>query len=1102
MNHEKIQKRNYLTFSFRHSTCIAMILLFCLLFSSNLTWAQDKVASPEITVKGTVLDETNTPIIGASVLVIGTKNGTITDINGSFSIKAHSDGKLQISYIGYLPITVKPNDNLSQIVLKEDNAKLDEVVVTGYGKAKRAVVAGAITSIQMKEVADIPAPNLASVLSGRMPGVHVNEATGNPLGESTINVRINGTFSTTDEPLYVIDGFIRDISAFNRLDPSEVESISVLKDAAAAIYGVRGANGVVLVATKKGQTGPPKVSYSGSYGTNQGVNMPEMMSAYEQGVALNDMWNQQVVYQGADASKKPFFSSQELEHLKSVDYNWLKMGWKNANNSRHTLNVSGGSDKVHYFIGGSYMFADGNFTGLSLNRYGLRFGVDAELSKNLKANFSMDYTQKDTRMPYNQLDTEADRMYGTFSELVRTPRYIPAYINGLPVNYDATATGIHTLEMLNSDSYKTSNSTNTVGSMALEYTIPDVKGLKLSISGNYSKSAGNSKQLSTPYYIYGFAKDANYTHLLTDQQLPITNSNYKKIINNGNKIYESASNSYVYQLNPQISYANKFGKHDVAAFVMYEQSSGGGNGLSESRESVIIPNYEVMAGYATTAQVTESTINNETRRQSFIGRLNYIFDDKYIFESALRYEASTNFAPEYRWGLFPSVFLGWRVSEESFFKDNIRFMTNLKLRASAGRLGNDKATANQWRTSYGLNGTSLIGGSVLTTNLQPQNGGLVFYSSTWEKTNSYNVGADMCFFNELTVALDGFYKHTFDILDTPQSDFAQSGGITGKIPKLNYGILNAWGGEVEIEWNKKINKDFSFQIRGNFAYAMNKVIKKYENPGVKGTWADEEGKVSGGEVGYTCTGIARTQADVDNYIAYLKNNYATFHNGAIGTVASVGIAEKDMKPGMLMYKDVGSAPYKDAAGNWHDGAPDGIIDPQDVRTISKYSFNPYNYGFSFGCKWKSFTVEALFTGAFGSDVLFEKGFWTAASGGGRTGDFLSLYSNQLKEWYGNYWTENNINAKYPRLDGNSGGANRSTFWMRNGHELHLKTINVSYSLPTKLTKSVGIDQCRMFFQGSNLWTIINPYPYKDASVGFWSDYPMIRTLNLGINLMF
>ena len=1076
-------------------------ILLVLIFAKTISVSAQENAIKTITVTGNIKDPNNEPVIGATVKIENGTTGTVSDINGNFSLKAPINSNLLISYVGYTSQKVKATTIPISISLQEDAAKLDEVVVVGYGQVKRANLTGAVSSLAMKEVADIPAPNLASVIAGTMPGVHVSEPTGNPLGNSTISIRINGSFASTGDPLYVIDGFIRDVDAFNRIDPSEIESISVLKDASASVYGVRGSNGVVLIATKKGKVGKPKVSYSASYGSNQGINMPKMMTAYEQGVALNDLWTQNTLYAHSTTNYN-YFSEGELEKLKTIDYNWIEQGWKNSNNTRHTLNVSGGSSDVRYFIGASYMYADGNFSNLNVNRYSIKFGVDADITKNLKGNFSMDYAQKDANQPLNALDSEADRMYGTFSELVRTPRFYPAYINGMAVN---TGAGINALEMLQSGSYRKNNTTDISTGISLEYSFPQIKGLKATMSANYSRTSGYGKQLSKPYYIYSFVRENDFPHLFASTPLDISDANYRKEIENGDKIYESAAFGYAYQLNPQISYATKIGKHELNTMIMFEQSESGGNGLNESRQYVVIPNYEVMAGYQTTNQTTASNINTLTRRQSYIGRLNYNYADKYFLESAARYDASTNFAPGYRWGLFPSVSVGWRVSEETFFKDHVKFMNNLKLRASAGQLGNDRTAANQWRANYETNGYTLIGTEGLMTNLRPRNSGLVYYIASWETSNIYNGGIDMTFFNQLSLNIDGFFKHTYDILNAPKSIFPQSTGIGDDIvPSVNYGIQDAWGGEIELSYNKKINKDLSFKVSGNFAYSMNKVIKKYQSPGAIGTWKDENGKVAGGEVGYYCMGLARTQQDVDNYISYLKQNYIAYH-GVLdeSKILVMGLPISDLRPGMLMYKDVGSASYPDSDGNWHDGAPDGIINQDgDERIISKYAFNPFNYGLTLGSTWKNLSVSVMFTGAFGSNVIFEKGFWTAASGGGRTGAFLSENSNLLQEWYGNYWTENNTNAIYPRLDANSLRGYRSTFWMRNGHELHLKNINVSYTLTSKGLKKVGIDYCRVFFQGTNILTIINPYPYKDASVGFWSDYPMIRTVNLGLNLSF
>jgi TonB-linked SusC/RagA family outer membrane protein len=1095
-----MKKEKFLSnFNSKKALVIVTLLLFSVVWMGQVFSQTD---NQPITIKGTVLDEKNEPIIGASIIEMGTTNGVITDFDGAFTLKTKMNATISVSYVGYVTQRIKVTTPQYKIVLKEDISQLDEIVAVGYAKVKRANVAGSVTNMNAKEVIDIPAPNLASVLAGKMAGVHVNEPTGNPLGVSTVTVRINGTFSTTDEPLYVIDGFIRDVSAFNKLDPSEIESISVLKDASAAIYGVRGANGVVLVETKKRIVGPPQVNYSSSLGISQGIKMPEMMSAYEQAVTLNDLAYQELKYSGGDVSKKDIFSDSELERLKTLNYDWAKMGWQDAINTRHTLNVSGGSEEVKYFVGGNYLFANGNFKGLHMNRFGLRFGVDVKLTKNLTGTFSMDFTQRDTKTPKNQLDTEGDRMYGTFSELIRTPRWIAPYIDGLPVY---TQTGINVLELLNSGSYKTSKSQSTVSSISFKYKVPQVKGLEISFTGNYSRSANSGLEVTRPYNLYSFEKETYYPHIFSNTRVPVTDKNYIYTVENNNRISASASNSYNYQINPQISYANKFGKHNVSGFLMYEQSEGGGDGMSGQRYGVIIPYYDVMNGYSTVGQEVSSNINTKSRRQSFISRLSYIYDDKYIFEGAARYDASTNFAPGYRWGLFPSASVAWRISEEDFFKEKIEFINSMKLRASAGRLGNDKATANQWRYSYGINTNGVyIGGTSASTAVTPKNAGLVYYSSTWETTDSYNLGVDMDLFDQFFVGVDAFYKYTTDILDSPQSDFPQAAGLSGAtIPKLNYGIQSAWGGELELKWNKNLTKDLNVYISVNLSYAINYVIKKYQSPGVIGTWKDEEHKTAQGEVGYTCIGLARTQEEIDKYISDLRANYQAFYNptGEF-SVSALGVTEAQMKPGMLMFKDIGSAPYRDADGNWHDGAPDGIIDENDIRIISKYSFNPFNYGFSFGFKYKQLSCDLLFDGAFGNDVLFEKGFWTDASGGGRTGAFLSANSNQLREWYGNYWTEDNPNAKYPRLDSKSLRANRSTFWMRNGHELRLKSMNISYSLPKDISKKLDISNFRVFMQASNLLTIINPFPYKDASVGFWSDYPMIRTVNLGLNVSF
>lgn len=922
------------------------------------------------------------------------------------------------------------------------------------------------------------------------------------MANATIKIRINGSWNAED-PLYVIDGFIRDAEAFNLLDPSEVDNISVLKDAAAAVYGVRGAGGVILVTTKRGKESKTTINYSGSVGFSQGINMPEMMSAYEQGRALNDMWNEQR-YNGETVDLNNF-TFDELNEMRGLNYNWLDDAWKTALNTRHTLNVSGGTEKIRYFVGGSYLYSNGNFSDLDMNRVSMRSGLDVNFTKEFKGSFNVSYSSKQTDMPLNSKDAEADLMYGTFSDLNRMPRWIPAYIDGKPVGNGMTGSDTHPLEIFNSNSFKTSKSDDIALSAKFDYNIKWVKGLNANISLNYSKNSSNGKQLTKPYNVYNFGyrtytvdgEDIN-GHLLSD----VLESSTK--LTNGDGYYDSASFNYSYQINPQVNYHATFGRHDVSALYVFELAESGSNYLSVSSSEMQIDNYENLGAYNPSNITGKSGKNNVTRRLSHIGRLNYSYGDKYFFEGTLRYEASSNFAPEYRWGLFYSLSGSWRVSEEKWFKDNVKHVDNLKLRASYGRLGNDKVSLKQWRQSYEAksdvylfgegNGTRFIG-------FNPAMGGLTAYNSSWEKSDSYNVGLDLRLKNGIYFDVDGFYKHTFDILDEAKSEFPQSSGVSGTTPKLNYGILNAWGGELGVGYQKQFKKDWAINIKGNFSYAANKVIKKYQNPGIAGTWQDEEGRMGGGKTGYKVwrgidgkgDGLARTWDDVHNYVNYLKSYSAD------GIISVCGVKEDKLRPGMVMYEDRGKTIT--------DQTPDGIINSDgDYCIISKYDSAPFNYGLTLGLTWKDFSISALFNGSFGNDIIYDKGFYTAASGGKRSGDFLSLTSNQLREWYGNYAVSNedgtlvNPNAKYPRLDSNSLRGERSDYWMRDGHCLRLRTLSVSYTVPQKVIKTAWLNSCRVFFTANNIWTIVNPYPYKDAYVGFWSDYPQIRTFNFGINV--
>ncbi len=1101
----------------RKPICAAMILCSWLVVTPLSANAADDVAvvqvvNQQITAKGTIVEPNGEPVIGASVKVEGGTTGTITDLDGNFSLSVPANAKLVISFVGYQTqvVHVKSGAHLN-IVLQEDSKVLDEVVVVGYGTVKRANLTGAVASVKMNELDDIPATNLTAVLMGTMPGVTVGESTGNPIADASIKIRTSGSWND-ESPLYVIDGFIRDATSFNQLDASEIDNISVLKDASAAVYGVRGAGGVILVTTKRGKEGKTSINYSGSVGFSSGVSMPDMMSSYQQASALNDMWREEIYSGIGDASNYTFFSDQELGDLQGVNYNWLDQAWQTALNTRHTLNVSGGSEKVRYFIGGSYTYADGNFADLNMNRFTFRMGLDVNFTKYLKGSFNMNYATKSTHMPLNNKDKEPQLMYGTFSDLNRMPRWIPAYIDGLPVGNGLTSSDTHPLAIFDSGSSKSKRDDNTSMGAKFDYDVRWVKGLSVNLSMSYARTGANGRNIYRPYTVYNF-ENLTYTNSAGETYTGrLVNNNLvgSTTQTNGQSYSDGADFGYSYQINPQVNYTRKFGDNNLSAMYVFEAAESSDNGLSITAQDVVIDNVNSLQGFNTNNLTGTSSFQPLTRRLSHIGRLNYSYADRYLFEGTLRYEASTRFAPGYRWGLFYSLSGSWRISEENWFKNNVRGIENLKLRASYGRIGNDKAILGQWRQAYQFgSGDFLLGGGETgssQTLLEPKLSGLVVLNSSWEKTDSYNVGIDFMMDNGFSFEADYFFKHTFDILDEAKSTFPQAAGISGTTPKINYGAQNAWGFEFSAGYRKQINRDWSVNARANFSFSRSKVIKKYQNPGIVGTWQDEEGRIRGGEVGYKVwkgkngkgDGMARTWQDVEDYIEYLTANTASGNKEDIDVL---GLKWDKLRPGMLMYQDRGTTV--------NNQQPDGIINQSgDNCIISKYDSAPYNYGVTLGFNWRGLSVSALLSGHFGHDVVFDKGFYTTASGGGRTGDFLSTTSNLLSEWYGNYAIANedgslaNPDAIYPRLDKNSLRGERSDFWMRDGHSLRLRTLNVSYSLPANVLSKASIASCRVFFTGNNLWTIVNPYPYKDAYVGYWSDYPQIRTFNFGINIGF
>ena len=1001
-------------------------------------------------ITGTVLDATGMPVIGANVMVKGTTNGTITDMDGRFSLDVDKGATLVVSYIGFANQEIKVGNqtNLS-IALKEDSKALDELVVVGYGTQKKVNLTGSVATMNTEEIENVPSSNLSNALSGRLAGVRFTQSTGKPGAGSSVSIRAVGTWNNSD-PLYVIDGMIRDKFAFDGLDASEVENISVLKDgASAAVYGSRAANGVIVVTTKKGKTGKPTISYSGTIGLSDATMIPDMLNGYEQAIFNND----QLLDNMVDPSDMRFFSPDEVEYLRThwKEFNMLEEAWKQPLVTRHTMNVSGGNEKVRYFVGGSYFYETGSFDNLTFKKYNIRSNVEANITKNLVATININLDNRNDDKPFWPYDYDSDVMSDLYKGLLQRGRWFPAYIDGKP---NGTNLAWHPLEVIKGTTgYNKKRWSSSDVTLALQYNVPFVKGLNVKLSYNRYDKHTFIKEFSRPYQLYRFETTGDHHHLQTTNKLVDTVTR-----NDGDYLYEKYNKDNSYQFNTIVNYNNTFGKHEIGATFIYEQSEGTVDWFDGKRQYFISNLVDQMfAGSSDSKDSSVGGSGSETGRMSYVGRLNYGYDNKYLIEASFRYDGSVNFAPGNRWGFFPSLSAAWRISEEGFFKNNVTFVDYLKLRSSVGLLGNDAVGGWQWLQSYDLTGGAYFGelSSGLSVGVLPNP------NITWEKSFSYNGGLDAQLLkNRLSVNIDAFYRHTYDILGDRLASLPTTFGA--KMPAENYATIDSKGFEIELGWQDKVGKDFVYWVKGNLGYATNKLIEKDEAENLR-PYKSELGFNTDRQMGYIATDIIRTQADLDA----LPEGYTIF----------------GQKPelGMLNYKDL-RGPVSDT--------PDGIIDENDQDWVIKHTTPPINYGFTVGGEWKGISLELFFQGV---------------AGGQRFLDYTGTgypYENDPFGYWADHWTVDNPNAEFPRAGRNAAEGINSTFWMRDTDFLRLKNVNLSYAVPQSFLQKIKIQQMKLFLTGTNLFLLQNKMGYYDPENASIAAYPNMKSFSFGVNLNF
>ncbi|HKJ41590.1 MAG TPA: TonB-dependent receptor [Sunxiuqinia sp.] len=1044
----------------------------------------------QIALSGTITDQNGEPLVGVNIVVKGTTRGTITDVDGHYSISLNSTDTLQVSFIGYTMQTVPVKArSLIDVKLHEDTTDLGEVVVVGYGEVKRANLLGSVSSISAKEIEDIPATNLTDLLDGRLAGVSVSPAqpTGNPGASTRVKIRATTTFGSSGggakdpAPLYIVDGFEVTQEEYDVLDPSEIESFSVLKDASAAVYGSKGANGVVLVKTKRGREGKLRISYSGSVGISDATQQTSMLSSYDLARMLNAR------YIGYDA-KYDTIQPAEMDAMKNLNYNWLDQAWQTAVVTRHTINITGGSDKVQYFAGGSYVYNAGNFPKMGVGKYSYRLGLDADITDDLKASITVALDSRDFKRPYLNA-VGSNTMEGLFQQLLQAPKWTPAFVNGLPVHNNLE---YNPLELFNSDSYRDDVDKGNTLNLKLSYSFPKVKGLVASATYSRRESNGYYKQYSVPYNLYTFDPKPGFTYVLSNN-LAQTDE-----ISNTNRISESYRFSQRYQLNLNLNYNRKFGKHSVAAFLTYEQSEGKSHDFGAVAENMQLAGVETQMAFDYLAARSSGGLN-ESGDLGAVFRFNYGYADKYLLESTMRYESTTLFAPGERSGLFPSVSVGWVMSQENFMKDNLNFLNFLKLRYSIGLTGYSSVGAYEYTLQYGPSGSYLFGGGAAAGGIGVSGPTDVVSSGvSWEKSRMQNLGLDMKFFDSrLSVSIDGFYTYQYDILDQRTVNFPETSGIT-KMPSENLGRLEAWGYDMSIGYNGKVGNDFRWHVSGNFSFATNRILERPTQYGPNDFRypIGQSTSAAGREQGFITKGIIRTQEQLDAINAQWMAKWGHVYT----------INNKPAQVGSLFYQDIGR-PGNIAAGEPSTVfEPDGNID-MNSRTDMKYvervndhfvwqNLLPNNV--SLGFTWKDVKVSTLFGMAYGTtNKVVDKLARTVPSVNNSTKLVLSSPA-----FWSDFWTPDNPNAAYPTVAGDNAGYDKevSTFWMKNVYQLRMKNLNISYDVPKSFSNKLHIPQLRVYFVGTNLWSPISTFKYKEDAIARYNTYPLLRTFSFGVNL--
>lgn len=1042
--------------------------------------------SNKITVSGTVLDKTtNDPLIGVSVVVKGVANaGTITDMDGKFTLKLpYAEAPLVFSYLGYQPQEIVPGAKKElTVLLQEDTKALQEVVVVGYTKQRKETMIGSVATITTKDLTQSPTANINNALAGRLPGLIVNQYAGGEPGvdQSELFIRGKATYGN-QSAIVIVDGIERDMSY---LAPDEIETFTILKDASAtAAYGIRGANGVIVITTKRGKAAEKAtVNLKASIGINQPIGFPEYLGSADYATLYNEARLNDAKMTGADISSLNLFSQQAIDNFRRAkgdnsdglgyDWDYYDFAFKPGLQEDVSLSIRGGTDKVRYYVLANYFSQGGNYkysnageydSQTKFTRYNFRSNIDININRYLSTRLDLGARITDRNVP----GTTAGRL---MTICATQPPYLPILVeeNAHPQNeeyiqqnprgmlYGDNIYRYNLLGELSRTGYLNEKNTYLNGSFAMNLDMEFLtKGLKAEVMFSYDASEGRWINRKLDTYKDGYREYPKYATFMPIEgsDAYMAGGHYTGAYKTGNK----------YDIDQTIG--NGF-SHNASDGRTYIQARLDYNRLFSNR-------HEVTAMLL--ANRGNRTVNNELayHSQGITGRFAYYYNQKYLMEFNFGYNGSENFAPGKRYGFFPAGSIGWVVSEEEFMK-KASWIDFLKVRASYGLVGSDNVSSRFPYLAFYGGGSGYDFGNNFGTNVGgTSEGNLANANLTWEKARKLNVGIDFTTLNQrLALTIDAFYEYRFDIITDMNSDGIMGyPDIVGKDAALqNLGEVSNRGVDIELSWNDKIGKDFRYYIRPNLTFSRNRLEYKAE-VARKNSWRKETGKRLYENFVYVFDHFVADQEEADrlNKIGYQPWG--------------------QLIPGDVVYKDLDR---------------NGVIDDEDRTAMGNPRSPELMFGIPFGFQYKNFDFSVLLQGATKSSILLN---------GAAVFDFPQFEQDKIgrvKKMHLDRWTpETAATAKYPALhygthDNNKNG--NSSLFLYDASYLRLKNVEIGYNVSPKLLRKFHVQQARIYVQGLNLLTFdklgdvdIDPET-KSGDGASW--YPIQKVFNFGIDITF